>query len=243
MTTWFISGASSGIGAELARQVARRGDDVAVAARRVDRLTQLAQELASAPGRVTVHELDVTDHAAVEQVLHAVDDACGGLDVVVANAGIGGGSRIGSGDQDANVAVVATNLVGVVSQAEVALSMMQPRDRGQVVLVGSVAARRGFAGGAAIYSATKAAVARLGEGLAMQVRGTGVAVTTIHPGYVDSEMTERIPQAVKASTSSAVATMLAAIDRRAVTAYVPRWWRPAASLLPVLPDALLRRFM
>ncbi|HKJ57242.1 MAG TPA: SDR family NAD(P)-dependent oxidoreductase, partial [Nitriliruptoraceae bacterium] len=110
MTTWFISGASSGIGAELARQVARRGDDVAVAARRVDRLRELAQGLASAPGRVTVHELDVTDHAAVEQVLHAVDDACGGLDVVVANAGIGGGSRIGSGDQDANAAVVATNL-------------------------------------------------------------------------------------------------------------------------------------
>ncbi len=108
MTTWFITGASSGIGAELARQLARRGDDVALAARRSDRLAALADELADAPGTVTVHELDVTDHRMVAAAMRAADEAHGGLDVAVANAGIGGGRAIGAGGQAANESVVAT---------------------------------------------------------------------------------------------------------------------------------------
>lgn len=213
-----------------------------VAARRRDRLDALASELAAAPGSVSVQVLDVTDHDAVVAAMQAADDASGGLDVVVANAGIGGGSRIGGGHHEANAAVVATNLVGVVSQVEVGLSLMQPRGRGRVVLVSSVAASRGMPGSAAIYSATKSAVGRLGESLHLQLHGSGVGVTTIYPGYIDSEMTEEIPKAMKASTSDAVATMIRAIDRGAGVVHVPRWYRPVASLLRVLPSGLLRRF-
>lgn len=242
MTTWFITGASSGIGAELARQLARRGDDVALAARRSDRLAALADELADAPGTVTVHELDVTDHQMVAAAMRAADEAHGGLDVAVANAGIGGGRAIGAGGQAANESVVATNLVGVVSTAEVALALMVPRGAGRIVLVSSVAAARGLPGSAAIYSASKAAVARLGESLAVQLRGTGVGVTTVFPGWIDTELTARVPERVKVAAPGAVAELVAGVDRGATTLYVPRWWRPLAGLLRVVPDGLVARF-
>ena len=242
MTTWFISGASSGIGAELARQLARRGDDVAIAARRRDRLEALADELADAPGRVTVHDLDVTDHDVVTAAMHAADDAHGGLDVAVANAGTGGGRPIGTGGQTANEAVVATNLVGVVSTAEVALGLMVPRGAGRIVLVSSVAGVRGLPGTAAVYSATKAAVARLGESLAIQLRGTGVGVTTVVPGWIDTELTARVPDLVKVAAPAAVAELVAGVDRGRTTLYVPRWWRPVAGLLRVAPEGLVARF-
>lgn len=242
MTTWFISGASSGIGAELARQLARRGDDVAVAARRRDRLEDLAEELADAPGTVTVHEVDVTDHDALEAAMRAADQAHGGLGVVVANAGVGRGSVLGSGNHAANEAVVATNIVGVVSTVEVALALMQPRGTGRIVLVSSVTGVRGLPGTAAVYSASKAAVASLGESLAVQLRGTGVGVTTIFPGWVDTEMTERVRYRIKAGAPRAVAQLLEAVDRGRTSAYVPRWWRPVAGLLRVVPDSLVDRF-
>lgn len=243
MATWFISGASSGIGAELARQLAARGDDVAVAARRRERLEDLQAELADTPGEVTVHELDVTDHDAVEAVMRDADQTHRGIDVVVANAGIGSGGRIGSGHHDASAAVVATNLVGVMSQAEVALALMAPRGQGQIVLVSSVAASRGLPGTTAAYSATKAAVSRLGESLRTQLRGSGIAVTTVCPGYIVSEMTQGVPDFMKTDTISAVASMVAAIDRRSRVVYIPRWWRPVAAVLKVVPSSVVQRFV
>lgn len=243
MATWFISGASSGIGAELARQLAARGDDVAVAARRRERLDDLQADLAHEPGEVSVHELDVTDHDAVESVMRDVDQTHGGIDVLVANAGIGSGGRIGSGRHDASAAVVATNLVGVMSQAEVALALMAPRGHGQIVLVSSVAASRGLPGTTAAYSASKAAVSRLGESLRTQLRGSGIAVTTVCPGYIVSEMTEGVPDFMKTDTTSAVAAMIAAIDRRSRVVYIPWWWRPLAGVLKVVPSFVVQRFV
>lgn len=244
MASYFISGASSGIGAELARQLTARGDDVALAARRVGRLEALADQLRRSGATVTVHELDVTDLAAVDQVVRAADAAHDGLDVVVANAGRGGGSRVGSGRPDANVGVLETNLLGVLAQAEVAMALFLPRRAGHLVLVSSVAGTRALPGGAASYSVSKAGVRELGRALQMDAVDSGVAVTVVTPGWVESELTERVRTRLKTPVEPAVSSMLAGIDAGRREVYVPRWWRPVAQvLLPLVPDRVLRRFV
>lgn len=240
--SYFISGASSGLGEEMARQLAARGDSVALAARRVGRLDSLAGELAGS-SRVTVHALDVTDAPAVDAAIRTADEQHNGLDVVVVNAGRGGGGRIGTGRLDENRAVIDTNLVGALSQAEAALSLFRERGRGQLVLVSSLAANRGLPGSAAVYSASKAALASVGESLRIELAGSGITVTTLRPGYIATPLNERHSGPYRTPLSKGVASMISAIDSEAGDVVVPGWpWRPVSWLLRVAPSSLIRRF-
>ncbi len=244
MAAYFISGASSGLGAEMARQLSRRGESVALAARRLDRLEALAAELTDASGLVTVHTLDVTDVAAVSQVIEEADLAHGALDVVVVNAGRGGGGRFGTGRQAENRAVVETNLLGAMAQVEAAMEMFRRRGRGHLVLVSSLAGRRGLPGSAATYSAAKAALASLGESLRIETAGSGIAVTTLRPGYIRTEINEGSRFPFLTPVERGVRAMIGAIDRKAGDIVVPAWpWRPVGWLLAVVPGRLIRRFL
>lgn len=240
--SYFISGASSGLGEELARQLTARGDSVALAARRVGRLDALAGGL-SGPGRVTVHALDVTDFPAVDAAIRTADEQHGGLDVVVVNAGRGGGGRIGTGRLDENRAVIETNLLGALAQAETALSLFRERNRGHLVLVASLAGDRGLPGSAAVYSASKAALASIGESLRIELKGSGITITTLRPGYIATPLNERQSGFYKTPLSKGVASMIAAIDAGGGDVVVPAWpWRPVSWLLRVSPSSLIRRF-
>src|SRR5690606_24704798 len=146
MTTYFISGASSGLGAEMARRLVRRGDAVAISARRHDLLEALAAELSANGGLVTVHPADVRDLDQVRRAILEADERHGGLDVVVANAGRGGGGRIGTGRWRENREVIETNLLGTLNQAEVAMELFRRREGGHLVLVSSLASVRGLPG-------------------------------------------------------------------------------------------------
>lgn len=243
MTSTFISGASSGIGAELALQLAARGEHVALAARRVDRLDALAEELRRLGVTATVHQLDVRDADAVDAAVRAADDAHGGLDRVVVNAGTGGGAPIGAGRHADNVRLFEVNLLGALAQAEAAMSLFRPRDRGHLVLVSSVAAVRPLPGSSATYGASKAALRHLGGSLALDCHDTGIAVTTVLPGWVDSEMTEGITTRLKADTDAAVAELVRVLDDRPVEAWIPGWWSVVGRrVLPLVPPGILRRF-
>lgn len=246
MTAYFVSGASSGIGAELARQLAARGDDLALAARRVDRLEALAAELRPLGVRVTTHQLDVTDPDAVAAVVAAADDAhggpTGGLDVVVVNAGTGGGAPVGTGRPDRNAHVLDVNLVAAMAQCDAALERFRARDAGHLVLVSSVAALRPLPGSVA-YSTSKAGLRHLGRALQADLADTGVDVTILLPGFVDTEMTTRVRSPLKVGAGPAVRQVVAAMDARVSEAFVPGWWRVVARVvLPLVPDRLLRRF-
>jgi NADP-dependent 3-hydroxy acid dehydrogenase YdfG len=244
MTSYFISGASSGLGAEMARQLSERGDGVALAARRIGLLEELAQDLASVPGAVTTHALDVTDPVAVDRVIRHADAVHGGLDVVVVNAGRGGGGRLGTGTLDQNRQVIETNLVGVLAQAESALSLFRSRGHGHLVLVSSVVARRGLPGGAAAYSATKAAVATLGASLRTEFAGSDIHITTLRPGYIETELTAKVPKRLKTPVRRGVASMVRAMDDRVGDAVVPAWpWKAVDRVLPLIPSRIIRRFM
>lgn len=243
MTSYFISGASSGLGAEMASRLVGRGDAVALAARRVDRLEELAARLAGGP-RVTVHGLDVTDPSAVEAVIREADDMHGGLDVVVVNAGRGGGARVGRGGLQENLAVLDTNLRGALAQMEAAMELFRERGHGHLVLVSSLAASRGLPGSAAVYSATKVALASLGQALRTELGGSRIAVTVLRPGYIRTDLNQRARFPYMTPLGAGVAAMIAAMDRQAGDVVVPAWpWRPMGWMLRVVPGRFLRRFM
>lgn len=241
-----ITGASSGLGAEMARQFAARGHDLALCARRLERLEALAEEVRETTGRrVEVAALDVTDGDAVRRVFGAVAAAFGRLDRVVVNAGVGKGTPLGTGRADANLTTARTNFLGALHQCEAAMELFREQESGHLVLVSSVSAVRGMPRSMATYAATKAGVSALGEGIRAEAI-PGIDVSVIHPGYIDSEMHDgaRKPPALMVDTETGVRAIVAAIERRRATAYVPRWpWLPIAMAMKVLPLAVVRRFV
>ncbi len=240
-----ITGASSGLGEGMARRFAAMGRDLALAARRTDRLDALRGELLAAhPGiRVETAAMDVDDPESVARVVPELVGRLGGLDRFVVNAGIGKGASIGTGKAEANRAVLHTNVLGAHAQCEAALEVFRAQGAGHLVLISSVASVRGMRQTRTAYGASKAAVNALAEGIRSDVWGTGITVTTILPGYIatDINVGRRGPFTVDLDTG--VDALTAAIEREPVRAYVPSWpWRPIAGLLRVLPLRAVRRF-
>ncbi|WP_291479533.1 SDR family oxidoreductase [Corynebacterium sp.] len=241
--TTLITGASSGLGAELARQSAALGHDLALCARRTGRLDELSAEIAASCPGVTVrtYALDVTDPDAVHRVFRqAEDDADGGLDRIVVNAGLGKGRKIGSGHPEANRETATTNALGALAQAEAAMEIFRARNSGHLVLVSSVTALRGNRKAMTTYGATKAFVANMGEGLQSELLAAGIPVdvTVLLPGYIRSEMNEKVEQKTRfmVDTETGVRSMMAAVEARRRRALVPGWpWRLIGPVLKVLP--------
>jgi NADP-dependent 3-hydroxy acid dehydrogenase YdfG len=239
-----ITGASAGLGEGMARRFAAMGRDLALAARRGDRLEALRSELLAAhPGiRVETAELDVDDADAVARVVPELADRLGGIDRVIVNAGIGKGASIGTGKAQANRAVLNTNVLGAHAQCEAAMELFRSQGAGHLVLISSVASTRGMPQTRTAYGASKAAVNALAEGIRSDVWGSGIRVTTILPGYIatDINVGRRGPFTVE--LDKGVDALTAAIEREPVRAYVPGWpWRPIARLLKVLPLSVVRR--
>lgn len=263
--TTLITGASSGIGAEIARQSAALGHDLALCARRTDRLDALAAEITASFPTVTVrtYALDVTDADAVRRVFRTADTDAGRLDRVVVNAGLGKGRKIGSGFPEANRETAVTNVLGALAQAEAATEIFREQGRGHLVLVSSVSAVRGNRGAVTTYGATKAFVANLGEGLQSEFLRSRlpVDVTVVLPGFIESEMTAGITGGASAgdspagdspaggrrppfmvSTQTGVRAIMTAVEKRRRRAFVPALpWRGVALLLRVAPLWLVSR--
>ena len=242
-----ITGASSGLGAEMARQFAALGHDLALCARRVERLEELRAEiLAAHPERtVVLRALDVDDHDAVFRTVREIDAELGGLDRVIVNAGIGKGAPIGTGRFDANRRTLVTNLVSALAQCEAAMEIFRAAGRGHLVVVSSMSALRGMPGSMAAYAASKAGIASIAESLRAELIGQDISVTTLFPGYIRSEMNEKAAPTtpLMASTSDGVRAMVRAIESGAGEAIVPAWpWRPLAVALRHAPLRLVRRF-
>jgi short-subunit dehydrogenase len=243
MPTILITGASSGLGAEMARQFAALGYDLALCARRTDRLESLA---ASLPGvRVSIRALDVNDHEAVFRVFDEFRAELGTLDKIVVNAGVGKGQPLGVGRFDANLETAQTNFIGALAQTEAAAGIFREQDAGQLVMISSISALRGMPRNIATYAATKAAVAHLAEGFRADVMGTPIKVTVLYPGYIVSEMSATSSSTpLVASTEKGVRAMVSAIEKQKASARVPGWpWVPVGFALEHLPLPLARRLM
>ena len=245
--TILITGASAGLGAQMAREFAARGRDLALCARRLDALTELRAELLAAHPDIRVHvrRLDVTDHDRVAEVFDAFRADLGTLDRVIVNAGGGKGRPIGTGGLAVNLASAQTNFVAALAQCEAAIRIFRDQRAGHLVVISSMSAVRGLPRGMTTYAAAKAGVATLAEGIRADLLGTPIRVSTVHPGYIVSEAnpaSARKPMMV--STERGVRAMVRAIEREAGTAWVPAWpWVPVGLLMRYAPLRVVARFV
>lgn len=240
-----ISGASAGLGRAMAERWAADGRHLALAARRLPELESVRERLLAAhPGiTVSVHQLDVTDHEAVDAVVADATAALGGLDRVVVNAGVAAGGSLGLADAAGNRATAQTNFLGALHQAEAAVRHFRTVGRGHLAFVSSVSALRGMAGTMNVYGATKAGVSALAEGLRSDLWDTAIRVSAVHPGYVSTALGDHLPRPILVSDlPRASRALVAAIDSERPSSYVPAWpWSLLAVPIRLLPLGLYRR--
>jgi short-subunit dehydrogenase len=201
-----VTGASSGIGWELARQLAADGYGVGLVARREAPLRELEALITSSGGRAVAAVADVGEYRQIEAAFQQIRSQLGPVALVVANAGVGRATFL----EPVNIAdveeMVRINLLGVVYTLSAALPEMLARRSGRLVAISSLAGYRGLPGESA-YCASKAAVNTYMDGLRIHLRGTGVSATTICPGFVKTPMTEKtdpahMPQLMDAATAA-----------------------------------------
>lgn len=229
-----VSGASSGIGAALARLYAARGARLGLIARRRGMLDALAAQL---PGESLVCDADVRDVRAMRQVAERFVSRFGGVDVVIGNAGVSAGTLTShADDQPVFREIFDINVVGLFNTFQPFLPSMLAAGGGALVGIASVAGFRGLPGASA-YSASKAAAITYLESLRVELRGTGVDVLTICPGYIDTPMTARNPYPMPfiLPADEAARRMLRAIDRRKAHSVVPWQMGVVGALLKGLP--------
>jgi NAD(P)-dependent dehydrogenase (short-subunit alcohol dehydrogenase family) len=184
----WITGASAGIGRELAREFAKRGADVALSARRIERIEELAAELRGLGCRSVAVPCDVTDEAVVSGAAEKVVAELGRMDVAVANAGFGVTGALAEVPIDDFRRQLETNVIGVMTTVQAALPHLR-ETKGRLALVGSVSAMLPSPKSGP-YSASKYAVRAIGQTLSIELAGTGVTCTTLHPGFVSSEIAQ-----------------------------------------------------
>lgn len=239
----FITGASSGIGAALARRYAEQGACLGLVARREATLRELAASLPH-PEQHRCYALDVTDHAALTAA--ATDFiAGGGVDVVIANAGISAGTLTEYAEDIAVFdKILATNLLATVATfapfiAPMKAQVQAGRSGPRLVGIGSVAGIRGLPGAGA-YSASKAAVISYCESLRVELHGSGIKVVTIAPGYIDTPMTRDNPYSMPflLPVEKFTARAVAAIERGDSYRVIPWQMGVVSKLMRLLPNAL-----
>ena len=236
--TILITGASSGIGAGMAREFAKKGYNLAICARRMERLEELKNELTSQyKVEVSARILDVTNYDQVFEVFKAFKADFGTIDRVIVNAGVGQGRRIGKGNFEINRATVETNFISALAQAEAAVEIFRAQNSGHLVMISSMSAMRGMPKHLTAYGASKAGVAFLAEGIRAELIDTPIKVSTIFPGYIRTEINEgaaKLPFEVDEKTGSRL--LAEEIEKAPIKAYVPKWpWLPLGFAMKVLP--------
>ena len=246
-----ITGASSGLGAGMARILAAKGHHLALTARRLDRLEALRDELLAAHPdiEVVVHELDVNDHERVFEVFKQAITDLGGLDRVIVNAGLGKGGRIGTGKFYANKQTAETNFIAAIAQCEAAMEHFYERKAGHLVVISSMSAMRGMPSSMTTYAATKAGIAAIAEGIRSDLigrKGLDIKVTTLYPGYIASEMNEGVQQEARmmVDTETGCKALVKNIEKEVVDAAVPAWpWAPLGQVMKHAPLSVVRRMV
>ncbi len=244
--TVFITGASSGIGRALAVELGRKGAALGLLARRAETLREIAGEVEKAGGRALALPADVRDADAVRHAADELRASFGRVDVVVANAGIVPTTHVLELRPADLAEVMSVNVVGAANSVTAVLPEMVEQGSGQLVAISSLAAYRGLPKSGA-YCASKAALSAFFESLRIDLRGTGVDVTIIHPGFIKTPVTEgraaRMPYLME--LDDAVRKIIRAIESRKKSCAFP--WQlativRAAMLFPVpLYDRIVSR--
>ncbi|CAN5619164.1 SDR family oxidoreductase [soil metagenome] len=243
-----VTGASSGIGEAMARQLSAIGVKVGLTARRADRLERIASEIRDQGGTAAVAQADANDRSATREAIGRLTDELGPIDLLIVNAGRGGSTPAVGFSAEAFEQIVRVNLIGAAYAIEAVLPGMLERGQGHLVGISSMAGYRGLPGSTG-YCSSKAGLSTLFEGLRVELRGRGIDVTVVHPGYVHTEMTSRfktpLPWVMDSETAARIILRGVAARRRDVA--FP--WQTASLMgfMRLLPgaayDRMVKRFM
>ncbi|MFA3789492.1 SDR family oxidoreductase [Aliiglaciecola sp. SL4] len=235
-----ITGASSGLGKGMAIEFAKMNRNLALCARRIERLEELKQELLSInPNiKVSIKSLDVDNHDQVFEVFDQFHQEFGQIDRVIVNAGMGKGAPIGTGYFYANKQTAITNFVSAIAQCEAAMAIFRQQNAGHLVTISSISAIRGARRAMNVYAATKAGLSSLTEGMRIDVLDTPIKVSTVHPGFIKSEINEKVKKVpFIVDTETGCKAMVKAIEKEGANSYVPAWpwvvFRPILSIVPL----------
>ena len=229
-----VTGASSGIGAALAEEFARRGAVVGMCARREDRLADTLERCRAHSPRSTMWVADLTDPAAVDDLAARATAGLGGVDLLVNNAGMPKRRHVTQLDAAAVEAVMALNFMAPVRLTLALLPAMVERGSGRVINISSVAATLSSPGESA-YDASKAALTAFSEAMAVDLWNSGVRVMVVYPGLVDTELCHRedndpVVDAVDpVPVAEVVTAVFSGLERDALQVYVPEWFEQMAS--------------
>ncbi len=168
-------------------------------------------------------------------------DRLGGIDRVIANAGIGKGASVGTGKAKVNRAVLLTNVLGTHATCEAAMELFRSLGAGHLVVISSIAGIRGMRGTRTAYGASKAALNSLAEGMRSDVYGSQITVSAILPGYIETDINVGRRGLFTVGLDKGVKALVDVIEREPARGYVPEWpWRAASLLLRALPLRLIR---
>lgn len=239
-----IVGASSGLGAALAHEFARRGDAVALVARRESELRAVAAAIRGRSPKATVVVVvhDARDGEKAAPAWDACERSLGGpIDRIVYCAGVLHAVRVDEFDIGKDVSMVTTNLVGAMAWLDLAAVRFLARKRGQIVGISSVAGERGRIGAPA-YGASKAGLTSFLESLRNRLSRHGISVVTVKPGFIDTDMLKGVEGTFGVMPADRCARAIArACERRRQTIFVPGWWRPVLFLVRLIPSVIFRR--
>ncbi|MEE3319978.1 MAG: SDR family oxidoreductase [Pseudomonadota bacterium] len=242
-----ITGASSGLGEGMARIFAAKGRNLALCARRMDRLEALKAELEEKHPdiRVLIKPLDVADYDQVFAVFDAFRTELGSIDRVLVNAGMGKGQPIGTGYFYANRQTAEVNFVAALAQMEAAMEIFRAQNEGHLVVISSMSAMRGMKRNLTTYAATKAGIAMLAEGLQMELANTPIKVTTLFPGFIRSEINEKLKNTpFIVDTETGCKELVKNIEKEVMHAAVPAWpWRPMGFAMRNFPLKIVDKLM
>ncbi len=243
--TILITGASSGLGAGLARVYAAAGRHLALCARRTERLEALRHELlAQHPNcRISIRSLDVNDHEQVFAVFNAFREEFGSLDRVIVNAGVATGRRVGTGHFADNLKTAETNFIAALAQCEAAVEIFRQQNHGHLVAISSMSAMRGLPRHLTVYAASKAGLAALAEGIRAELLNTPIRVSTLFPGYIRTELNADAPKMLfEVDAETGVRALFKAIEKEPDQACVPAWpWTAMGFFMRRLPLKTIAR--
>jgi short-subunit dehydrogenase len=188
-----VTGASSGIGKEIARELARQGARLVIGARREDRLRQVADEIAGGGGRVEIVVGDISDPAVRQKIIDTAQAAYGGLDLLVNNAGLGAMGRFEKSSAETLRRVMEVNFFSLVEMTRLALPLLRQGRRPMLVNVSSILGRRGVPHNSE-YAASKFAVHGFSESLRAELARDGIDVLVVSPGTTETEFFDRVIQ-------------------------------------------------
>ena len=237
-----ITGATRGLGENLARQFAERGYRLALTRRKQEDLERLAGELAGKAGNIVLETLDVCDYDSIAPVIQRCAERMNGLDIIVINAGVAFNTPAGKGHFAQIRQTIDVNLTGAIATAEAAVELFRSQGRGHVVGITSLAGVRGMRG-QGVYSASKAGFSRYLESLRLETRRDSIVVTDLAPGYIDTDLNRSIPnRPFLVTAEQGTRVMVDLIERRVSFRYVPPWpWTLVAQVMKWLPDSMIAK--